>query len=1724
MKGPSLNAPPKKIAAGLYHSASIGNTSDNRFLQDTDTLTYVWGRNKWRVLGLPENTAVADRPIPLEREQVPRGVYEVAAGTSHTLFLVKDPNAAGGTVYGTGLGNKGRLGVGQSDDVTPGEEEYDIWSRGPVDIFAKHPVQIARICSGSDHSLCLSVEGVLYAFGVNTDGQCGTGHSGDAHVPTAVKLPDGPTYSVEHFACGARHSLAVLSGVLYAWGCGEQGRLGVGTLQSRRTPAAVDTAAEILTAACGEAHSAAISIYKKLYIWGAGSHGRLGLNDSIDIPIPRELEISSEPVLQVALGGFHSLALIGAPRRLDKQQLFTWGVGAATGVLSEGDNSTISVPRLINISGFRDIDSPIIQIVAGTYHSMLMLQSGYLVTFGLGSNGRLGSGKNKDQYLPNVLKGSFGFSTKWAGRGGDNFQKASLYHPSEKAAGKGEVDSTAQDGQEPWALNHVGCGSAHTVAVTNAGQLYVWGSAAQGQLGQPKLYNKNPGDFWFPTLLQLPENRLVKQVAVGYEHCLAITKDGMMFAWGRSDHGQLGTGKTKTGWLPEPVPVVGRPISCAAGEEHSAVICECDGVNKLYTFGSAETGKLGLGMTAFSGDIPTPALVDAFGRDCPLQVSMAQEHTVVLVGKKGARHGRVWTCGGGWYGRLGHGDHQNQYAPKEVKELGDARSIACGSYHTCAISYEEKQSAEDLAHTVPDHAGAAATIAEPGHLFIWGRDRSCAESEHVEKPRKFLKLDGTPRISLVFCGPRHTFVVTEEKEIWVWGDNASAQLCLGSGATAEQFFPEQVKLLHGNIVCAATGPTHGIAYLDTKQTYGWGSQSCGRLGLENKRTDRIVTNPASVRSEWSSVEAMSGSMLQNAVAGTTGDDESEEEEEVKEGGKEETASKAASKPEGSDRMLQAIAGGQKLQRFSTMQMLLKQEAPESKVANLIKYQDDVEEQLKKMAKGVLALPQREQTVLRLQSDLVTSFSSNLKFLRQQPAPDIPELPVPKVGGKLGRYEELLWVLQQQPAYLASLSMAIAGNNSAEQLFYDIIAALFSELQDKRTRTLFLALLKLMIVKEVEHAKQFASVFRPSSSRVFHVFSRFVLHRSFWEVNVHPWMDSTLKNPNSLLSSAQELSQSSTVFALTKQEFKKAMQSIGGNEPGKEFNTAELSTEFNNVLKKLHEFVAGEFLTVLWRIKLDPTVAKIFLHAVSVVQERHFPELTSADRTMAAEFRVYEPCLLLLLQGLIIPIVRNTEKYASSQVHLARNPGLEPSTVHNLNVLGDFLEEMVGDKFKNHDSPPKPLVQLCTAMVPELLKYLMEQVKHAVDDVYTTVALEAYVSHFSREPHVVSVPTPKLMQLSNLLLTNCNKLRINQDDVMEMCVREIGGWSQEEIDLCTEKSFQHNLLMNNRFLLDPKWGGSMTICRLSLCPVPPRMSGQGADGDGQAVAMKKFVNDNPHKDLEEFLFAIEPVEATDFKDLGDEIQARVDECTSHGAATNFPLAHRLAEGLLKIKELVKVDASVSEVLGHMADCVVARGKHRAYLDDVQRGMFRIEEAGARYEARLKDAETELRVALRQSMRLEMPKVLREAARKEGKSLRLTVPQQKLEKIGEFGRQEYDGVSFAPMVKYTLARLMQDNVVVQIPDKSTLRNLKQTDVLITLCVSQGGADFTIALQQNGVASTLKRFRIAEDRLNELRKADKDKVVELPLGVEAPMVVCSSVNLCSLIANIVTGRKSK
>jgi alpha-tubulin suppressor-like RCC1 family protein len=119
-------------------------------------------------------------------------------------------------------------------------------------------------------------------------------------------------------------------------------------------------------------------------------------------------------------------------------------------------------------------------------------------------------------------------------------------------------------------------GSQHAVALTSAGDVYVWGSNLLGQLGQDPA--TTPASSVPVKVAGLPMG--IKAIAAGGDSTLAATAGGQVYGWGRNDNGQLGVAVTTESGacplacrftpqpvLPNGVTATGTPGSLTIGPE-----------------------------------------------------------------------------------------------------------------------------------------------------------------------------------------------------------------------------------------------------------------------------------------------------------------------------------------------------------------------------------------------------------------------------------------------------------------------------------------------------------------------------------------------------------------------------------------------------------------------------------------------------------------------------------------------------------------------------------------------------------------------------------------------------------------------------------------------------------------------------------------------------------------------------------------------------------------------------------------------------------------------------------------------------------------------------------------------------------------------------------------------------------------------------------------------------
>jgi alpha-tubulin suppressor-like RCC1 family protein len=275
------------IAGGGGHSLAL--TSSGQVL--------AWGDNYYGELG-NGTTTNSSTPVAVS---LPSGttVTAIAGGIYHSLALTSS-----GQVLAWGYNAYGQLGNGTTTN-----------SSTPVAISLPSGTTVTAIAGGGDHSLALTSSGQVLAWGLNSSGQLGNGTTTNSSIPVQVSLPSGTT--VTAIAGGGSHSLALTSnGQVLAWGYNNYGELGNGTsFNSFSTPVAVSlpSGTSVTAIAGGSLHSLALTSTGQVLAWGRNLEGELGNGTTtttgcwcISYPV---VVSAIRAAVAISGGGYHSLAI-----------------------------------------------------------------------------------------------------------------------------------------------------------------------------------------------------------------------------------------------------------------------------------------------------------------------------------------------------------------------------------------------------------------------------------------------------------------------------------------------------------------------------------------------------------------------------------------------------------------------------------------------------------------------------------------------------------------------------------------------------------------------------------------------------------------------------------------------------------------------------------------------------------------------------------------------------------------------------------------------------------------------------------------------------------------------------------------------------------------------------------------------------------------------------------------------------------------------------------------------------------------------------------------------------------------------------------------------------------------------------------------------------------------------------------------------------------------------
>ncbi|MCL2569777.1 MAG: hypothetical protein FWE16_01045 [Firmicutes bacterium] len=336
-----------------------------------------------------------------------------------------------------------------------------------------------------------------------------------------INLPS----SISAVSGGGSHTLAIDGdGYLWAWGNNYFGQLGDGTRRNRNRPTRIPLDTQFKKISAGGFHSLAIDVDGGLWTWGQNRGGQLGDGTATHRSTPKQI-MTDKQFKVVSATGTRSYTIDMNNRLWILSGNVPGEIGYSTGVPA----------NIIQNTKFTHV------YAAGP--TLALDIDGNMWGWGVNFSGQLGNGTTSIQPSPVVIPTPVRFAEicsvtaldenggLWTGGGG---------------AGTGTTDIYLVPVQIMKERNFVSIStSGHRMVVDMNGNLWVWGSSAEGQLG---IGINGLEDFDAVTRtspIHILQGKTVVAVSAGLVTSFAITDEGHLWAWGSNSYGRLGDGTSR---------------------------------------------------------------------------------------------------------------------------------------------------------------------------------------------------------------------------------------------------------------------------------------------------------------------------------------------------------------------------------------------------------------------------------------------------------------------------------------------------------------------------------------------------------------------------------------------------------------------------------------------------------------------------------------------------------------------------------------------------------------------------------------------------------------------------------------------------------------------------------------------------------------------------------------------------------------------------------------------------------------------------------------------------------------------------------------------------------------------------------------------------------------------------------------------------------------------------
>ena len=302
----------------------------------------------------------------------------------------------------------------------------------------------------------------------------------------------------------------------------------------------------------------------------------------------------------------------------------------------------------------------------------------------------------------------------------------------------------------------VSAGGENSMALKTDSTVWAWGLNDKGQFGNGATSGSNPN----PTPVQVLSLSGITKISAGWEHCLALDNNGIIWAWGGNYYGQLGDGTTSAKTTPFQVPGLSNIVSIAASEHHSMAL---ENNGKVWVWGYNSNGQIGNGNSGLFLKQLTPFNVSSLNSVNIIDITAGSYSSMAL-----ASDSTLWVWGRNGDGQLGDNSNIDRLNPVHLTSISGIIDVDTKGFHSIAL-------------------------AADGQVWTWGRNSGGqlgnGSTTLSNSPVLLTKISDVSEIS---TGSQSSIALKNDGTLWTWGNNIFGEL--GNSTTTDTIWPSLAQL------------------------------------------------------------------------------------------------------------------------------------------------------------------------------------------------------------------------------------------------------------------------------------------------------------------------------------------------------------------------------------------------------------------------------------------------------------------------------------------------------------------------------------------------------------------------------------------------------------------------------------------------------------------------------------------------------------------------------------------------------------------------------------------------------------------------------------------------------------------------------------------------------------------------------------------------------------------